>query len=132
MKRYFLTITVLALIFWAIWAAILYKLPPTTADGKIVTKTVGFFLGALGLALTFSSSPFFYVVHRIFGRIEPSRTALRKSLREGFLAGLCVVGLALLKLIGVLTMLNLGLLIATFVTLEIYFLTRRQEKNSVD
>lgn len=114
MKRFVTTFFLTGLFFWFLWGVIVLFFPPGPWQNYLL-----FFLTLAG-ALTFSTALGVYFLVGFFTDPTDSRATLRKSLRRGFLISLCLSGLLLLKLINLVSLFNVGLLIAVVVFLEVY------------
>lgn len=115
MKRFITAFSLAALFSWFLWVLVVLLLPPKTWPNYLV-----FFLTLAG-ALTFSLALVVYLLVGFFTDPVDPRGTLRESLRRGFLASLCFSGLLLLKLLNLVSLFNVGLLVAVIVFLEVYF-----------
>ena len=116
MKRFITAFCLAALFFWGLWLLIIFgPLPPKTWQNYL------FFFFTLSGGLTFSLALLFCFLTLFFSENSFPRDVLRKSLRRSFLISFCVCGLLLLKLLNLISLFNIGLLVAAIVLLEVYF-----------
>jgi hypothetical protein len=117
----------LAVLSWAFFAYIVLYIPPKVSGHLVVSNLSYFFLsGFLGLA--FTTSIVFYFVNSFLRQksrnIESANLSGKfylKSIRRGFLLAFLVAGLGVLKVAGLLNLLNGALLIGCIALIEFYF-----------
>lgn len=120
MPRFLIPILVLAIASWVVFLIILnYTSPVAAGPASDQTLPVIYFLTALLGALTFSTTLFFYWITNLKNHPWDKKLLARQSLRRGFLLGLWFIGFLLLRLTQTYHLINLILLTAVLIGVEI-------------
>lgn len=122
MPKFLAPILVLALASWIIFLIILNYTSPFGAElASYQILPVTYFLTALLGAVTFSTTLFFYWIINLRSHLWDKRLLARQSLRRGFLLGLWFIGFLLLRLTQTYHLINLILLTAVLIAIEVMF-----------
>lgn len=126
-KKYLLIIGLVALLGWASFILVIFKLDPCTGPGSIALchsisaiALIAFFLSAF-FALTATFSLLGFGLRLWLNKYEIYRDHLTISLRQGLLLTLCALGAMALLLLSALTWWSGLILIAIILLLEMYF-----------
>ena len=133
MKRVYLFVLTLTLLFASILGFTIWKLPPIGNNGNIIWKNFSLFF--IGLSFTINGLVGFiiYFIKRLFIKTEDNRLIFRQSLRQAFFFALIIDVLLIFQKVEVLTAINIILLILIFIILEIYILSMgKRNETSVD
>jgi len=100
-RKNFLPTLLVALFFWIAWGLILFKIPP---GGFLV---------------------FFAFYFSLFAAIFLTSALLLANSRRGLMISLVLIGILILRQLGLANILNTILLFSSLISLEVYFSKRR-------
>ena len=131
MRVFLFPFIILGILFWALFALVIFYLPPKF-EGQISIINIFYFFSTGAVATAFTLSLLIYFIQLSFGLPRQKRFpghdieqgVFRRSLRRGFLFALGLVVLGILKLSGLFNPFNVVLLVAIFILAEGYFSSR--------